>query len=282
MQQEQFGASLPVSCLPVSLFSEFSAGTLTLAGWAEFARTLGLDSVDVNARFLPQVTPDVLAAEREKLALPVKMVTTYSDFTNPSREARRDAVALARSDIAAAGALGAGYIRLTAGQYYAGADEGETVEWIADCFAACIPAAEAAGVRVLLENHSRPGAWTADDFDFALDRMARLWERMKTLPVGVNYDTANAYALGDWGSLVRLFAGRIETVHLNDVRSVTPLRYCCIGDGIVPLSEQLEAVIRTGFDGPVCVEEAGMRGREGIERSIRYTKDLTARLRRSV
>lgn len=265
---------VPLSCLPVSLFSGFYDRKTDLTAWSKQAAQIGLDYIDINIRCLLGMDPQEAAAVSETLPVPVMMVTTYSDFTNPEPAALTAAVEQAKQDIRTAAALQAKYLRLTAGQAYPGQVDPEVIERIYRCFEACIPAAEAAGIGLLIENHSRPGAWQYDDFDFHFERMVMLWERLQALPIGVNYDTANAFALHRWQELLDAFRGRIETVHVNDLVSVNPLKFACIGDGIVPLQEQLDAIFASGFRGAVCIEEAGMNGLDGIGRSVSYTRQL--------
>ena len=269
---------MKLSCLPVSLFQSFFDGSVNLPLWSEQAGQLGLDCVDINIRCLKDLPVSAVEKMAETLPVPVLMVTTYSDFTNPDPVCREQAVELAKHHIAMTAALKGRYLRLTAGQAYPGLSEGAVINGVYDCFAACLPAAEEAGVRLLIENHSKPGAWQYDDFDFHLQRMIRLWEKLRELPIGVNYDTANGFALQDWKQLLEVFRGRIETVHVNDLVSVQPLKFCCVGDGIVPIGEQLAALYADGFRGEICIEEAGMEGLAGIGRSVAHTKQLLQQL----
>jgi len=268
----------PISCLPVSLFQDFFDNKVGILDWAAYAAGLGLDCIDMNRRCLPDVTTRQAEVVRKNLAVPLMMVTTYSDFTAPEASERAAAVGTAKEDIRITGALGGKYIRLTAGQHYPMQDEKKAIEYIFDGFAACIPTAEAAGVRILLENHSKPGAWRYPDFNFHFERMMKLWEKIRTLPIGVNFDTANGYALGNWNELVDAFGDRIEAVHVNDLESVTPLKFGCVGEGIVPQIDILRAVWKHGFCGPVCIEEACMRGKAGIETAFRNTRSILKKL----
>ena len=101
-----------------------------------------------------------------------------------------------------------------------------------------------------------------------------LWDVLKELPIHINFDTANSYALGDWKRILNAVSGRITTVHLNDLASVTPLAFTLVGAGIVPMEEMLDAVYATGFAGDLCIEEAAFRGFAGIEEAAAYTKNL--------
>ena len=112
------------------------------------------------------------------------------------------------------------------------------------------------------------------NFRLRAKHFLQLWERLRSLPIHINFDTANAYALKDWKRILNAVAGRIATVHINDLASVEPLAFCLAGDGIVPMEEILNAVYATGFRGDICLEEAAFQGWDGIERAVAYTLDL--------
>ena len=78
-----------ISCLPVSLYSEFFAGERTIPQWSRQAQELGLDAVDINALFLREKSDEEIAQIRKELTLPVLMVSAYSDFTLPDAQASK-------------------------------------------------------------------------------------------------------------------------------------------------------------------------------------------------
>jgi len=264
-----------ISCLPVSLYQEFFSGQRTIAQWSQQGQSLGLDAVDINALFLRDKSLEEIAAIRQQLAVPVLMVSAYSDFTLPDDTLRADALATALSDIRKAAAIGAEFIRLTAGQAYPGEEDAQMIRRVYDCFCVCAEAAAAQGVKILLENHSKPGAWQYPDYNFHMEHFLSLWEALKELPIYINFDTANAYALRDWERILRAVAGRIATIHLNDLGSLEPLTFAQVGTGIVPLEEILDAVFATGFRGHLCLEEAAFRGWEGVADAVKYTINLS-------
>ena len=178
------------------------------------------------------------------------------------------------ADIRNAAAIGAKYIRLTAGQAYPGQSDQEMCARVRACFEKCLPFAQECGVEILLENHSKPGAWQYVDYNFDMERFLMLWDSLKDLPIHINFDTANACALGDWRRILNAVSGRIATVHINDLASVEPLAFTLVGSGIVPMEEVLDAVYATGFSGHLCIEEAAFRGWEGIEQAAAYTIQL--------
>lgn len=263
-----------ISCLPVSLYKEFFAGNRTIPQWSEQAHALGLDCVDINALFIRDMDMDQIAQIRAQLTVPVLMVSAYSDFTLPDEAARAEALQTALADMERATAIGAKYIRLTAGQAYPGEDDAVMCQRIYDCFAVCCQQAEKLGLTILLENHSKPGAWQYIDYNFDLVHFLHLWDVLKPLPISINFDTANAYALTDWKQILDAVAGRIATVHINDLSSVDPLKFCMAGAGIVPMEEIMDAVYATGFHGDICLEEAAFLGWEGIEKATTYTLEL--------
>lgn len=267
-----------ISCLPVSLYAEFFSGQRTVAQWSRQGKELGLDAVDINALFLREKSIEEIQQIRAELTAPVLMISTYSDFTLPSEEKRAEAVETAVMDMRRAQAIGARYIRLTAGQAYPGEPDDKMIQRAYDGFARCAEVSQETGVEILIENHSKPGAWEYSDYNFHVERFLELWEALKTLPVSVNYDTANAYALKEWERLLDAVEGRIATVHLNDLASAKPLAFALVGEGIVPLEAMLREIKSTGFCGPICIEEAGFQGWEGIAKAVAYTRKLCERI----
>jgi sugar phosphate isomerase/epimerase len=262
------------SCLPVSFYKDFFSGKMDIVDWSVRGAALGLDAVDINALFFQNLSLNDLRALHTQLALPILMVSCYSDFTNPSGDLRRRAVEEMRVCMEKTAALGGSWVRLTAGQWYPNQEEGETLRAVGECFRECCAAAADCGVGVLLENHSKPGAWRYPDFNFNLKRFLCLWETLQALPVSINFDIANAYALTDWRQLLAAVSGRIATVHINDLKSREPLVFCVAGEGIVPAAEMVSAIRASGFEGPLCLEEAGFDGWEGMRRAIAFTKSL--------
>ncbi len=263
-----------VSCLPVSLYQAFFSGEITIVQWAKQAKALGLDCVDINALFIRNKSLAEIAAIARELVVPVLMVSAYSDFTAPDDKARAQALETALEDMERAAAIGAKYIRLTAGQAYPGQEDAQMCARVYDCFKVCCERAAALDLTILLENHSKPGAWQYVDYNFHTERFLLLWEKLKQLPISINFDTANAYALQDWEKILNAVAGRIATVHINDLASIDPLQFCLAGDGIVPMEQILDAIYATGFRGDICLEEASFTGWEGVEKAVGYTLGL--------
>jgi sugar phosphate isomerase/epimerase len=125
-----------------------------------------LDAIDINTLFLGDMTMYEIAAIRDQLSLPVLMISTYSDFTNPDAYFRKQEIENAIRNIKYAKQIGTKYVRLTAGQAYPDCSVSRTIDNVYTCFEACVPIAEQCGVRILIENHSKPDARTYPDFNF--------------------------------------------------------------------------------------------------------------------
>jgi len=271
---------MKISCLPVSLFKDIIEGRMTLGEWAALAEKLGLDAVDLSVLLIKNRTPVCIRDaqnEFKKHGMPVTMITTYSDFTNPDEAQRKRELAYAMADIALASSLGAQYIRLTAGQEYEGLDEDRALHIAAKYFLKAKEFADDMGVRILFENHSKPGAWEKPDYLFDTRRFLKFAELLKNTGIGINFDTANTLAYGDDPlPVLTKILPQVETIHVNDTDAPGSLNFVVAGTGVAPIKEIFTTIKRAGFDGWICIEEAGMQGIDGIARAVDYVKELWA------
>lgn len=266
-----------LSCLPVSLFPELISGTSSIERWANYAAELGLDAFDISILFVRDRTPrgiSQLRAQVEASGLPLAMVATYPDFTVPDRICWEREVKKAISDIAVATELGAQYVRITAGQYYPERPVDLEIDQICAAFGECAEYAQRWGVRLLWENHSKPGAWDHIDFDFDEERFLRLYERLKGGPVMLNYDIANAYLLGCGPELLKMCFTDVASIHINDVASVEPLCFTGVGKGRAPILQTFQFLIENGYRGHYAIEEASGNGWRGVADAVETTKRL--------
>lgn len=266
------------SCLPVCLFPKIISGEMSVGDWARSARDMGFDAIDMSILFVPQRTPAAIGRLRRELnqsGMPVAMMTTYPDFTQPDPVLRDYQLAHAISDLAVAAELGVRYLRITAGQTHPGLPDADGVRLAAEGIAKCCDRASRWGVKLLLENHSKPGAWERPDFDFHTGRFLRLVEALGDLPVEINFDTANTFALGDDAVAVfRQVYPRVASIHVNDIADCAALRFVGVGDGQAPIREIFEAAKQRGYDGLMSIEEAGSDGLAGIRRSLERSQRM--------
>ena len=267
---------MKMSCLPVTLFGDIINGKRTLSDWADFAKEEGLDGIDLSVLLVKDRTPVCVTNARKAVddaGMGVIMITTYPDFTNPDRMQRERELAYAISDVALASAMGAKYLRITAGQYYDWADEKEALRVVKECFLKVQEAADKMGVALLVENHSKPGAWENPDYLFDTNRFLMMAEMLKDTKVRINFDTANTVAAGDDAiETFKKVAPMVETIHVNDLKAAGGVDFCVCGRGVAPIEEIFREAKKAGFDGWVCIEEAGFDGLEGMKEAFDFTR----------
>ncbi|WP_215695015.1 sugar phosphate isomerase/epimerase family protein [Clostridium sp. MCC353] len=267
---------MKLSVLPVSLFSQLSSGEMPVAAWAEYAQELGADGFDTSILFYPNHTPTTLNKIKEELKgiqIQPVMVCCYPDFTNPDAMERERQIDYLKRDLALISDLGFQYVRITAGQNHPGLDIEEGAKVCAGCFEQMISTAEKYGVKMVFENHSKPGAWPLIDFSFRQEAFLAVFDKMKDLPVGINFDTANAVACGaDPIKLLDQVIDKVWTVHLNDTATVGKWTPAAVGEGLVDFDRIFEKLNAHGFDNWVCIEEASGNGMEGIKNAVHFAR----------
>lgn len=265
---------MKLSILPVSLFSQIVSGEMSIAQWAAYAQSKGVDGFDISSMFFPNHTAttinhikDELVAE--KVTIEPVMTCCYPDFTNPDKMERERQIDYLIRDLALISDFGFQYCRITAGQNHPGMDLREAAKRCADCFSRVTGPAEKYGVKLVFENHSKPGAWPLIDFSFDPKAFLAVCEQIKDLPVGINFDTANAVACGaDPIELLEAVADRVWTVHMNDTLTVGKWTPVSIGKGLVDYDAVFSVLKKHDFSGWVCIEEASGNGLQGIDDAI--------------
>jgi sugar phosphate isomerase/epimerase len=270
-----------LSCLPVSLFPEIVQGRMSVAEWARLAAEVGLDGLDLSVLFLRSLEPtylDALRGEIDAAGQRVVMVATYPDFAHPDEAERQRQIERQIAHIRAAGRLGAQLIRATAGQAHPGLREADGIRWALQGLRACLPAAHEAGVRLLLENHSKPGIWQYTDFDTPTPVFLALAEAVRGSDIGIHFDTANPLAYGDDTlPVLEQVLDQVVSIHAADTATRGMLTPTLLGTGLAPLPAAFGRLKRAGFAGWVCIEEASGLGAEGVRRAVRYCRETWER-----
>ena len=263
-----------LSCLPVSLYADFAAARLSLADWFRLAAELGLDGADISVAHLASRESAYLEGLRREAAdagAPIRMLATYSDFTQSDAAERQRQTDDVRRWVEAAARLGASFLRLTAGQARPGVERDEGLEWAAHGLVACVADAHAAGVRLLYENHVRGAVWSANDFTQPAERFLEVVRRTEGSGLEVLFDTANCLALNDDPlAVLAQVRHRIGAVHLSDIRAAGAFEPTVIGTGAAPNVSLLRSLVAGGFDGLVSIEEASRTGRDGLRRAVAF------------
>ena len=275
-------AGMSLSCLPVSLYGEFGAGTLSLVDWFDLARDAGYDGADISVAHLDSLEEGYLHGLRDQAAaraIQVPMLVTYSDFTHPEAAQRDANWRRLQREIDAASCLGAQYVRLTAGQAYPGVTEAAGLAWIQEGLQKAGMHARDRGVHPLYENHVRGSVWTWNDFTQPVHRYKRVVAGLghASQPLGLLFDTANNLALHDDPvELLGTCLAMTEAIHLADIQEPGSFRPVRLGEGVSPHRQILETVIQSGWQGWLSVEEASRNGAEGIRQARFYADQVWA------
>ncbi|MCC6455109.1 MAG: TIM barrel protein [Caldilineaceae bacterium] len=265
---------MKLSCLPVSLYPELSAGTRTLADWFNFAAELGLDGADISVVHLASTDTGYLQTLRGQatdVGIQIAMLVTYADFTHPDAAERARQTDELRRYIDVAAALGTPYIRVTAGQAHPGLVREEAIEWAVAGLTASLDHAAARGVTLAYENHTKGYAWTYNDFSQPSDIFLEIVARTEGTGLRLLFDTANTLATGD--DPLRVLAQvkeRVSVIHTNDIARVGHFEPVLLGAGVSPIVPIYQMLREHGFDGWISVEEASKTGEEGFRRAIPY------------
>ena len=269
---------MELSCLPVSIFQEIIDGNITMREWAAQGKSMGLDAVDLSILFFPNHTPSYLektAAIFREEGIGIAMITTYPNFTIPDETQREREFDYCVRDIALASQLGARYLRITAGQRYENTKIEDVAKSVADYFLRCEEKADQYGVKLVYENHGRPGAW--NDFDFTYDPEAflALSRFLAGSNVRVNFDTANTVAFGvDPLPVFEEIFPQLETIHVADTISYGTFKHVEIGSGAAPIDEIFQLAKVKGFDGLVAIEEGSGKGLQGIREAVHTVRRM--------
>lgn len=233
---------MKLSCLPVSLFKELDGGEMSIKEWAEYGKSIGLDAIDLMMVNIKSHTPKYLKMMKEGLdeaGIGIAMITTYPDFTHPCETQRKREKIYLDNDIAVASQLGAKLLRVTAGQAHPETSREDGIKWAIEGLLSVEETAKELNVKLVYEDHSKPGGWDYMDFSNPPDIFLEIAKGIKGSSVGINFDTANI-----------LVAGEERTVEV----------FTCLK--------------KHGWDKWLCIEEWGNQGLEGIKKAVETTKKL--------
>jgi len=201
------------------------------------------------------------------------MVTTYSDFTYPDPGERARQVSQSQVDIAAAAALGAELVRVTAGQAHPETGREEGIDWAVEGLTQSLVVAERHGVQLVFENHEKPSVWEYRDFAQPPDIFLSIVEATAGTSLGINFDTANPLIYRyDPLPLLEQVLGRVVSVHAADTGSWGTKERVVVGTGLVPFTDIFAVLKRAGFDGWICVVEWSGTGRAGFEAAVNFVR----------
>jgi sugar phosphate isomerase/epimerase len=267
---------MKLSCLPVSFFSEIIEGRMSILEWAQMGASIGLDAIDISILFAPDHTPQKLATVRrevESTGMRILMVTRYPDFTHPDPVQRERELTLEQEVLAVADALGAQYVRVTAGQAHPETRRAEGVAWAIQGLRCLAESTRKSGITLVYENHAKPGAWTYTDFSQPPEIFLEIARATADAGIGINFDMGNAATFADDPvELLRAVMGQVITIHAADSSHRGELKHVLLGTGITPYPALFSELKKAGWDGWICMEEAAYQGRAGVEAAARFIR----------
>jgi sugar phosphate isomerase/epimerase len=271
---------MKLSCLPVSFFSDIIEGRMTVAGWARMAAELGLDAIDLSILFVPDRGAAAVRALRRQIegeGMQVAMLTSYPDFTHPDRAQRERELDLERRVVETAAVLGARLLRVTAGQAHPDTGSAEGIGWAIEGLCSLAEGARGSGVTLVYENHAKPGAWQYTDFSQPPEIFLEIVRGTASTELAINFDTGNATAFADDpAALLDRVIDRVASVHASDTAERGHLRHVLLGTGVTPFASLFGRLIRAGWDGWICMEEASYQGRDGVQAAASFVRQAWA------
>ena len=243
----------------------------------EEAARLGFDGVEVLHRQMTDESPQALHALKQaawQRGLSLVMFSIHQDFVSPWADERGMEVRHTEYCIDLAAKLGIPAVRINSGRWRTirlfddlmkvkgdeppipGYTENDAIDWCIDSIRACIPAAEKAGIRLMLENH-----W---GMTIKPENLLRIVDGVNSPWLGINLDIGNFP--GDPYPGIEKLAPRAAIVHFKTYYG---------GGEYYTLNLDYKRIARTlrqaGFAGYISLE---MEGKEAPESAVAKSLDV--------
>ncbi len=129
------------------------------------------------------------------------------------------------------------------------------------------------GVKLVYENHAKPGAWTYTDYSQPPEIFLRIARGTAHSGIGINFDTGNAAAFAaDPVALLDQVIDRVVSVHAADTAARGELRHVALGTGVTPYAALFGRLHQAGWDGWICMEEASCQGVAGVAAAADFVR----------
>lgn len=266
---------------------------MSIFKWIEMAATLGVDGLEFycgfrdlqNAANLPKIRA---ALEAEGLVMP--MLCCSPDFTHPDQEFRDKQIALEKEWINMTAELGGEYCRVLSGQRRPEISRSEGVDFTVGAIEACLPHAEKAGVKLIIENHYKDNYWKYPEFAQKMDIFCEIVDRIDSPIFGVNYDPSNTLLAGEEPlELLERVKHRVLTMHASDrylssgtiedlrkeedsIGYASRLEHGVIGQGMNDYDAIFGTLAAVGFDSWISIED-GVSGMEDLQLSVDFLRE---------
>jgi sugar phosphate isomerase/epimerase len=171
----------------------------------------------------------------------------YLPFCSPFKALRRGATEEFQRCIEIFGELGAKWVNVHPDRHAPFHDRAFMIEMNLECFAQVMPAANGAGVGIMIEN--LPGHYnTPAELGWFLDRMPQL---------GLHLDVGHANLMVErntTSSLCEVYGKRLAHVHAHDNNGGSGDLHLPIGAGHIDWPEMIRALKRCGYDDTITLE----------------------------
>ena len=236
---------------------KFAFSTLGTPNWTveevgRHARESGYDGIELRLLDSELLPPDLDAAGRQRIrraleGLEICCVDTSCRFSYPDPDERAKNRRMAEGFLEIANDLGAPMIRVFGGHLAEGQTLAQGVELIADSLNQIAPAAERAGVKVVLETH---------DALVAGRTVADVLSRVPSQSIGALWDFHHPFRTGEtFEQTWDLLGARLYHTHVKDARPEgDKQQLVLLGEGNVPVKEMLATLHKHGWSGWVGVE----------------------------
>ncbi|MDZ4698540.1 MAG: sugar phosphate isomerase/epimerase family protein [Rhodothermales bacterium] len=237
---------MPLAVFPKCFLDQLCVtGEMTVDDWLDLAGTLDVDGYEFYWGFTPWQNPAELERIRRRVedaGRSIPMMCFSPDFTRPARSERLEEVEKQKEAILATARLGGRFCRVLSGQRRPEVSREAGIRWVVECIHEALPAAEAHGVVLILENHYKDGYWSHPEFAQKADVFLELVDAIGPHPYfGINYDPSNAIVAGDDPiMLLEAVKHRVVSMHASD-------RY--LEGGTLEDLRRLEADPHTGYAG---------------------------------
>ena len=213
-----------VSAFPKCYLDEIAgARTMSVFEWVNQAKDLDADGLEMYEGFFTSLDSAYLEKLRDAIreaGFEMPMLCCSPDFTNPSSDARKQAVEHEADMIRVARVLGGpGTVcRVLTGQRYPEVVREQGIEWVAEAIAALLPVAREFEIVLGLENHYKDGFWRYPEFAQKQDVFLAVLDAIPERKYfGVQYDPSNAIVAGDDPvALLERVADRVVSMHASD------------------------------------------------------------------
>jgi sugar phosphate isomerase/epimerase len=169
-------------------------------------------------------------------------------------------------------------IRVTAGQAHPQTSRREGVTWVVEGLKLALDAADQAKVKLVYENHSKPGCWQYTDFSLITDIFLEIADRLKGMAMGILFDTANPLVYGDEPlPILEQVIDQVRCIHAADTHKRGILEPARLGTGLIPFDSIFTYLKHAGFDGWISMEEASNLGEVGVRDAANFIRQTWAK-----